>query len=66
MRGGDSMCKEEEDKDMSLAYDIEKKDDKANTKNSKSKIPHLNVVNGKVQIDGNDPAQRKWFEEFKR
>jgi hypothetical protein len=29
-------------------------------------IPHLSVVNGSVQIDDNDPLQKKWFEEFKK
>ncbi|MGO0061264.1 hypothetical protein ACTID9_14800 [Brevibacillus fluminis] len=42
---------------LSLNVDMEK---------FKSKVPHLPVVNGTVQIDENNPLHRKWFEEFKK
>lgn len=31
-----------------------------------SKVPRLEVVDGKVKIDLNDPLQKKWFEEFEK
>lgn len=36
------------------------------SKNDIKKIPHLNTVNGKVEIHSNDPKQVKWFEDFKK
>ena len=36
------------------------------SKNHTRRIPHLNSVNGKVNIDSKDPKQVKWFEEFKK
>ncbi|WP_181502943.1 hypothetical protein [Paranoxybacillus vitaminiphilus] len=32
----------------------------------KAKVPRLSVVDGRVQIDPNNPLHRKWFEEFKK
>lgn len=34
--------------------------------NFKSRAPRLEVVKGTVQINENNPLQRKWFEEFKK
>jgi enoyl-[acyl-carrier-protein] reductase (NADH) len=60
------MCNEEE-KDMTLTLDVEKNEQiKVNSAKFKSKVPHLKIVNGSVQIDGNDTLQKKWFEEFKK
>jgi hypothetical protein len=60
------LCNEEE-KEMPSVIELEndKKTD-ISSKKSKSKIPHLKVVDGHVQIDDNDPLQKKWFEEFKK
>jgi hypothetical protein len=61
------MCENEEGKDMELVVDVEK-NEKLTVKSQKfkSKVPHLEVVNGKVQINDTDPLQKKWFEEFKK
>lgn len=57
----------EEEKDMSLVVDIERDEKiKVNSEKYKAKVPHLTVVNGKVQINENDPLQKKWFEDFKK
>ncbi|MEK3769376.1 hypothetical protein MKY14_12495 [Paenibacillus sp. FSL R5-0887] len=34
--------------------------------NFKSKVPRLNVVDGKAKIDSDNRLQQKWFEEFKK
>lgn len=45
------------DKDEQLIVDAQK---------YKSKVPRLEVENGIVKININDPLQRKWFEEFEK
>lgn len=60
------MC-DKEDKDMPITVDMVKNEKiNVNSKKFKSKVPHLNVYDGKVQINENDPLQKKWFEEFKK
>jgi hypothetical protein len=56
------VCDKGEEKDMSL---ITKKINR-NSSNISRKVPKLEVVNGKVTINPNDPLQKKWFEEFKK
>ncbi|MHC8515831.1 hypothetical protein [Sporosarcina sp. ITBMC105] len=43
-------------------------DDKliVDAKKYNSKVPRIEVVDGKVKIDLNDPLQKKWFEEFEK
>lgn len=62
------MCKEEEDKDMSLVVMNKKTTKKtlSNHPNYKNKVPRLNVSNGVAKVDSDNAAQRKWFEEFKK
>lgn len=61
------VCKNEEEKDMGIVVDVEK-NEKLNVNHQKynSKVPRLEVVNGSVQINDNNPLQKKWFEEFKK
>ncbi|MCK1997973.1 hypothetical protein MPH47_12180 [Psychrobacillus psychrodurans] len=56
----------EEEIEMTVAESIKHEKAKSNSQKRKSKIPFLNVVNGKVQINDKDPLQKKWFEEFKK
>lgn len=61
------MCKNKEDKDMSLIRDVEKGIRiKANSQKLNSKILQLKVVDGTIEIDDKNPLQKKWFEEFKK
>lgn len=56
-----------EDKDMPITIDKVKNETvNVNSKKFKSKVPHLTIFNGKVQINENDHLQKRWFEEFKR
>jgi len=56
----------EEDVEMAVTEVIKRKSTNANAQKRKSKIPRLGVVDGKVQINENDPLQKKWFGEFKK
>jgi len=51
---------------LSLESEGQKDKNKSNPKNNTGKIPHLQVINDKVQIDSRDPKQVKWFKDFKR
>jgi hypothetical protein len=61
------MCEKEEGNGMSL---VQKKKNIPNSlsehPNFKSKVPRLNVVDGKAKIDSDNRLQQKWFEEFKK
>ncbi|RAK15314.1 hypothetical protein B0I26_1224 [Anoxybacillus vitaminiphilus] len=61
------MCQEEE-KEMNSTLDRKREKQKLNidSEKFKAKVPRLSVVDGRVQIDPNNPLHRKWFEEFKK
>lgn len=60
------MCqdgnKNKGDKDMGVTENKDKFKEKKQCK----RIPHLKAVDGKVVINEKDPAQVKWFKEFKK
>jgi hypothetical protein len=57
----------EEEEDMTLLTPkVKRAGSLSNHPNFNKKVPRLNVVDGKVQINSDDPEQRKWFEEFKK
>ena len=64
----DKIRKEnDEEEDMPAVLEREKnKGLNVDLKKLKSKVPHLNVVNGVAQIDPANPLQKKWFELFKK
>ena len=59
------MCSEKNskgDEDMGIV----KNKGKSNHKHHTQRIPHLKAIDGKVEIEPNDPEQVKWFQEFKK
>lgn len=59
------MCGKNNKRDEDI--EIVKNEEKSNhNKQHTKRIPHLKAVNGKVEIEPNDPEQVKWFQEFKK